>query len=107
MNPETLINGVEKIVNARLGPIRKAMTQVSDAVFAIDNRLKNIEQKLSSESEQMRYRGMWQAAIQYKAGDVVTHEDTLWHCSVDAEKGVRPRRGDAWAKMFNPKANDR
>ncbi|MGL6160445.1 hypothetical protein [Microbulbifer sp.] len=107
MDQTIMASALGKAVGKRLSTIRKAIIQLTEAAIDTEKRLQALEERVAKGGEQMRYRGLWQPSQSYQAGDVVTHEDCLWHCSADSEVGVRPRRADQFSKMFNPKASER
>lgn len=102
-----MASALGEALGRKLSPIRKAITQLAEVAADTEKRLQALERQATKDTEQMRYRGLWQPSQSYQAGDVVTHEDCLWHCAADSEVGVRPRRADQFSKMFNQKANER
>ena len=58
------------------------------ALDRLNDRIKEIEAK------GVVYRGVWQAADEYKRGDLATLDGSIWHCNADTRD--KPGNGRTW-----------
>jgi hypothetical protein len=78
-----------------------------DEIGLMAERLQSLEASLGQRMESVeqrgfRYVGRYQAANDYKRGDVVTHKGSLWSCVLDAKIGERPNTHcHKWTLMLN------
>jgi chitodextrinase len=71
----------------------------SQALLTIEALKQSVaELQSKSQSSPLCYRGVWDVATQYVAGNFVTHSGSLWHAEVDT-RGVRPGEGSACWKL--------
>jgi hypothetical protein len=47
------------------------------------------------EKSGLRYKGVYQTAMQYKRGDFVTRDGSMWHCNADGTTET-PGSGNGW-----------
>lgn len=74
---------------------------IVDTLTEMAERMDLIEQR------GFRYLGRYQAANEFKRGDVVTHRDQLWCCVLEAKVGERPNTHcHKWTLMLNGKGAD-
>lgn len=71
---------------------------IVDSLSEMAERMELIEQR------GFRYVGRYQAANDFKRGDVVTYRGSLWCCLADAKTGERPNTScHKWTLMLNGK----
>lgn len=58
-----------QLLESTIGDLRKMM----EAAVDLDNRVKSIEDR------GIRYRGIYQRSDDYRRGDLVTHQGSMWH----------------------------
>jgi hypothetical protein len=61
---------------------------------ALESRVKQLEARLAEvETRGIRYLGVWQSAQEYKRGDTVTYDGSMWICVWDTTR-ARPGAAD-------------
>lgn len=76
-----------------------------EVLAAVDAELSGLRDRLKdAERKGLRYSGTWQRALEYKQGDVVTHDGSAWVCLVPETKG-KPGDGLAW-QLFVKRGRD-
>jgi hypothetical protein len=82
---ELAVGGCKKGVNDN---ITNALSVVIDAVLKVEK----LEARVAAlEASGVKYRGVWQAAEEYRRGDMVTHGGSVFHCNAD--KRAKPGNG--------------
>ena len=73
-----------------------AKDYIDRAIAPLVEELKAQKQRIAELEERgIRFRGAWRAAEDYRRGDLVTHDGSLWHANLDA-RAVRPGDGNIW-----------
>jgi hypothetical protein len=81
-----------KVLMRAIGPI------LADHVDTkISQRLEPLERELVElrARSAFQYRGVWKSDDMYAAGDFVTYQGGIWHCSADSTK-AKPGGGLPW-----------
>ncbi len=86
---------IKKLIES-LGPVLKEYVEgqvrpLRDAHTAALNRIKELEDR-----PPIPYKGIWGSSEAYKAGELVTHDGSMWFARRES-KGTRPGHDpDAW-----------
>lgn len=64
---------------------------------ALEARIRELEKRINLQAKAIDYRGVWRDGMLTKAGDLVTHQGTLWHCDTPTES--RPGTDETWRMM--------
>jgi hypothetical protein len=78
-----------------------ASLSIDDVASVVDEAIHRAIEPLQAELVELRarsafqYRGVWKSEDMYRAGDFVTFQGGIWHCSVDSTK-VKPGGGPPW-----------
>lgn len=84
---------------ARIVKRLEANTGIDAAV--VDELVSMAEHMQEIQQRGLSYKGNYQAAAEYKAGDVVTYRSCLWHCNDKSTPGYSPEsHRNSWTKML-------
>lgn len=80
----------------QLAILRACGRYIRKSLAPVEERLKSMEGRLSGiESKGIVYQGVWQAAQEYKRGDLATHDGSLWHANIETRS--KPGTGSEWS----------
>ena len=93
----------EKFIDTLLGIVKGVQVRLTGRIEMLEERCAELESSLALERERMKaiedrpvgvvYRGVWQAGIDYKHGDVTTWDGSMW--IVTGAGSTRHRPGDS------------
>lgn len=86
---ETIAEGFAELL---LGKSKRANPKAVDAFVLLLNEVIDLNERMTSlEATGVKYRGVWQAADEYRRGDMVTHDGSVFHCNADTR--AKPGNG--------------
>ena|SRR5215203_2276252 len=97
----SLMRGIAPVIaehiDAKISATDLSIGELAEEFDKIYRRIEPLERELIElrARSAFQYRGVWKADDMYAAGDFVTFQGGLWHCSVDSTK-AKPGNGPPW-----------
>ena len=72
--------------------VRDMTTRSNAAQMTLETRVAELEARAT-----LDYKGVWNPQTEYRRGDCVTRDGSIWHCQRNDNTGMRPgSEGDGW-----------
>ena len=87
----------EALAVVAVGSGRKPNSRVTEGLSLLLSHVARMEARVAAiEASGVKYRGVWQAAEEYRRGDMVTHDGSVFHCN-DATRAKPGNGSTCWS----------